>query len=94
MKVKKSDIGKYVAVIFLDHCIVTGIDDAEPVEIEAVGRITKVSKLRVVLDHWIPITADPSLRDGNVERAVILQSAIKKHTFLNPEQQETTNEKM
>lgn len=84
MKLKKADIGKYVSIRFLDHVIVTKTDVDEPMEIECVGRVEKVTKKTVVLHSWTPITADAQMRQDNSERTVLLQSAIIKVYDLQP----------
>lgn len=87
MKLKKSDIGSYLAIRFIDHAIQTGAAVDDPIEIEAIGMLTSVNKNRVVLSSWVPITADPSMRHSNSERSVIVQSCITKIVILEPKQE-------
>jgi hypothetical protein len=85
VKIKKSDIGQFMAIRFLDHCITDKTDPDEPIEIEAVGRLYKVQKKFIVLQTWTPITADPKLRHDNSERTVILIADVISAIILKPD---------
>jgi hypothetical protein len=78
MKINKDLIGKYVSVRFLDHCIVTSKEPDDLIEIEAIGRVINVTKTKIVLETWTPVTPDPIIRKDNSERTIILNKAILK----------------
>jgi hypothetical protein len=84
IKIKKSDIGSYLAVRILDHTIKLGAAIDEPAEIEVIGIVTSVNNKSITLASWVPITSDPMIRSTNSERSVILQSCIVKVINLYP----------
>lgn len=82
MKVSKNSIGEYLVVRFEDHCINASDTPDEPILIEAIGKLTKVTKKFITLTTWMPVTSNEEMRYTNSERTIILQSTIIDVFFL------------
>lgn len=81
--ITKRDCGRWVRIIFWDHCIVASDfpkprAKPKPVLCECSGMIRSVSNSHITLATWW-LSGDKETQDTNAETVVIVRSTIVKY---------------